>query len=167
VTPGARRRDLQKAEARAESPFEKRVLERLISAGYHAESQVWIGRHRIDIVVSGDGQQVAVECDGDRYHGVDQIPADMERQAVLERAGWRFVRIRGSRFFRDPDGTTAWVLGELRRLGVGPSDTAPEASRLDERAVAFRDRVVRRAWEIMRERGWARPTVDEVARVVR
>jgi very-short-patch-repair endonuclease len=130
------------------------VLERLIGAGYRAEAQVWIGRYRIDIVVSGNGEQVAVECDGDRFHGVDQIPADMERQAVLERAGWRFVRIRGTRFYRDPDATTAWVLGELARLGVGPSETAADALHLAEQATAFRDRVVRRAWEVMREQGW-------------
>lgn len=153
--PSARRRELQKAERRAESPFEKRVLERLIAAGYRTEPQVWIGRYRIDIVVSGDGKQVAVECDGDRFHGLDQIPADMERQAILERAGWRFVRVRGSRFFGDPDQTMAWVFSELMRLGVGPSAASPEPNAVDEKALAFRDRLIRRAWEIIRERGWS------------
>ena len=39
--PGARRRDLEKAKRRTESPFEVAVLERLVAAGYCVEAQVW------------------------------------------------------------------------------------------------------------------------------
>jgi hypothetical protein len=74
----------------------------------------------------------------------------MARQAILERLGWRFVRIRGTAFFRDPDGTMAAVFARLGEFGVaakGPASVAtpPEAS---EHVAA----VVRRAAEI--ERGW-------------
>ena len=43
-----------------------------------------VGKYRIDFVVGDGAKQVAVECDGDRYHGYEQIPEDMARQAVLE-----------------------------------------------------------------------------------
>ena len=152
--PGARRRSVQEAAHRAESPFECAVIERLVMLGYRVESQVWVGRYRIDMVVSDSRNQVALECDGDRYHGIDQIPEDMARQAVLERAGWRFVRIRGTRYYRDPEGTMAWVLSELRRLGVEPMGAAPSRAKMEQHAIEFRDRVVRRAWDIMREQGW-------------
>jgi very-short-patch-repair endonuclease len=153
--PGARRRAMESAERRAESPFEVAVIQRLVSAGFNVQSQVWVGRYRIDLVVSDGTSQVAIECDGDRFHGVDQIPADMVRQAILERAGWRFIRIRGTRFYRDPAPTMDWVFGELQRHGVQPSEVpsdggAPNASNGD----GVRDRLMRRAWEIMRERGW-------------
>jgi hypothetical protein len=79
----------------------------------------------------------------------------MIRQANLERVGWRFVRIRGTRFFRDQDATMAWALGELQRLGVQPVGSVPEGEEVvPATADAFKDRVVRRAWEIMREQGW-------------
>ncbi|HEX7942729.1 MAG TPA: AAA domain-containing protein, partial [Gemmatimonadaceae bacterium] len=152
--PGARRRAAEVAARRAESPFEAAVIERLVTAGYRVEPQVWVGRYRIDMVVSDGVSQVALECDGDRYHGFDQIPEDMARQAVLERAGWRFVRIRGTRFYREPDATMAWVFQELGRLGVQPVGAAQEAEAASAQAVAFRDRVIRRAWEIMRSEGW-------------
>lgn len=116
------------------------------------------------LVVVSDGQtQVAVECDGDRVHGFEQIPLDMARQAVLERAGWRFIRIRGTRFYRDPAATMAWVFEELGRLGVGRSGLAPGQQEVDEEARSFREKVVRRAREIMRERSWL--PVDDDDRV--
>jgi very-short-patch-repair endonuclease len=158
--PDSRRRALQEAQRRAESPFEQAVIERLIHAGYRVEPQVWIGHYRIDLVVSDAQDQVAVECDGDRFHGVEEIPLDMARQAILERAGWRFVRIRGTRFYRDPAGTMAWVFEELKRLGVEPAGAAAGAATVDEQATAFREKVVKRAWEIMRELDWLPETSE-------
>ena len=106
----------------------------------------------------GDGaQQVALECDGDRFHGVDQIQDDMIRQAILERAGWRFIRVRGTRFFRNPDGTMEWLLTELARLGVGASSESASVARGDAASTAFREAVVRRAHEIMRDQQWLPP----------
>jgi very-short-patch-repair endonuclease len=159
--PGARRRSAEQAALRAESPFEKAVIERLVTAGYRVEPQVWVGRYRIDMIVSGGGKDVALECDGDRYHGIDQIPEDMARQAILERAGWRFVRIRGTRFYRNPSATMDWVVNELGRLGVEPVGSAPSAGAMEAQAAEFRARVVRRAWQFMRGQGWlADPTTD-------
>ncbi|MGH7501989.1 MAG: AAA domain-containing protein [Longimicrobiales bacterium] len=152
--PGAKRRQLQRAVARAESPFEAAVSRHLILAGYPVEPQVWVGNHRIDIVVGRGTNRVAIECDGDRYHGFEQIPADMARQAVLERVGWRFVRIRGTRFFRDPDDTMARAFEQLARLEVNPAADLTGEPAPDAEAAAFRKRVLRRAWEIMRERDW-------------
>lgn len=150
--PEARLRRQREAEARTESPFEAEVARRLAAAGYEVRSQVWVGNYRIDLVVGSGRGQVAVECDGARYHGVDRIPDDMARQAILERAGWRFVRIRGTRFYRDPEGAMEWVLAELERLGATQSAPAPEPDLHggDE----LRDRITRRAWAILEERGW-------------
>lgn len=161
--PGARRREMERAQRRAESPFERAVIERLVTAGYRVEPQVWVGRYRIDMVISDGVNQVAVECDGDRYHGFEQIPEDMARQAVLERAGWRFVRIRGTRFYRNPQATMAWVFEELTRLGVKPTAGMPEGVVVDAQGAGLRDRVIRRAWEIMYEEGWVRTPAPEDA----
>jgi very-short-patch-repair endonuclease len=152
--PGARRRTVEEAQRRAESPFERAVVERLINAGYPVAPQVWIGHYRVDMVVSDAQDEVVIECDGDRFHGVDEIPGDMARQAVLERAGRRFIRIRGTRFYGDPERTMAWVFGELTRLGVRPGGTIAGAAIVDEQARAFREKVVKRAGEIMREHDW-------------
>jgi very-short-patch-repair endonuclease len=152
--PGAKRMAIADAARRAESPFEVAVIERLVGAGYRVASQVWVGRSRLDLVVSDGVGEVAVECDGDRFHGTDKIPEDMVRQAILERAGWRFIRIRGTRFYRHPAETTEWLFSELTRFGIkaaGPDVVTGEpAASPDE----FRERIVRRAHECMRDAGW-------------
>jgi len=95
---------------------------------------------------------VALECDGDRYHGVDQIPEDMARQSVLERAGWKFVRVRGTRHYRDPDATMKWVFTELERLNVRPARDRDAEHR--DGSAEFHDATMQRAWEIMRQQEW-------------
>jgi very-short-patch-repair endonuclease len=151
-SPGDRRLTTQHEQERAESELERSVLERLLDAGYRVEPQVWVGHYRIDMVVSDDKAQVALECDGDRFHAADRIAEDMARQAVLERAGWRFIRVRGTRYYRDPEGTMRWVVDELARLGIEPSSAAAPASTLADKA--FQETIVRRAWAIMGELGW-------------
>ncbi len=105
---------------RTESPFEREVLEWLSERGYRVRTQWPVGSYRIDLVVEGEHGRVAIECDGDRWHPIEKIPEDLERQAVLERLGWRFLRIRGSEFYRDREATMARVVRELERLGIRP-----------------------------------------------
>ena len=46
----------------------------------------------------------------------------MQRQAILERIGWRFIRIRGSQFFKNPDETMQNVITQLNDLKIYPED---------------------------------------------
>ena len=64
--------------------------------------------------------RLAVECDGDEWHGPERYEQDMARQRDLERAGWQFVRIRGGDFYRDREISTAQLWAELNRLGIKP-----------------------------------------------
>lgn len=152
--PEGRLRELQQKESRAESDFEKLVMRRLINAGYRVKPQVWVGLYRIDMVVSCGDQEVALECDGDRFHPPEKIPEDMARQAVLERTGWRFVRIRGTRFYRAPDETMEWVQSELSKLGIEPSGIEIGSSNGRVDGADFIAAVTARAHEIMREQRW-------------
>lgn len=76
-----------------ESGFERQVYSSLIDKGYRVVPQVKAGAFRIDMVVEGENDaRLALECDGDDFHGPDRWTADMNRQRVLERAGWTFWR---------------------------------------------------------------------------
>jgi very-short-patch-repair endonuclease len=103
---------------KAESPFEREVQKRLTEAGYCVRTQCQVGYYRIDLVVEGGGRRLAVECDGDRYHPIESLAEDMERQSILERLGWEFVRLRGSLFFRDPDVAMRPVFERLLELEI-------------------------------------------------
>jgi very-short-patch-repair endonuclease len=90
-------------EAKCESDFERAVLRRLIERGHRVTPQVGAQGYRIDLVVEGkSGQRLAIECDGDKYHGPERWAEDMKRQRILERVGWRFWRCWASSFTLDP-----------------------------------------------------------------
>ncbi|PWU59464.1 DNA helicase [Micromonospora globispora] len=107
-------------ETRCESDFEREVLRRILRRGYRPLTQFRIGGYRIDFVLPApDGRRLAIECDGDAYHGPDQWESDMRRQAVLERVGnCVFVRIRGSVFSRDPVAALEPLWQRIDELGV-------------------------------------------------
>jgi len=109
---------------KAESPFEQAVFADLVRLGFTVTPQVPVGHFRIDLVVENEKSRVALECDGDAYH---QDPAaDLARQLVLERCGWKFVRIRGSEYYQNPKHAIDRVVFELHKLGATPSQTQPE-----------------------------------------
>ncbi|GGR73265.1 hypothetical protein GCM10010169_16600 [Micromonospora fulviviridis] len=107
-------------EKRCDSDFEREVLRRILRHGYRPLPQFRIGGYRIDFVLPApDGRRLAIECDGDAYHGPDQWESDMRRQTVLERVGnCVFVRIRGSVFSRDPDAALEPLWQRIDELGI-------------------------------------------------
>jgi predicted transport protein/very-short-patch-repair endonuclease/DNA polymerase III delta prime subunit len=150
--PQAIMEELESAEKDTESVFEKEVMLRLISAGFRVTPQWKAGYLRIDLVVEGNGRRLAVECDGDRYHTIEKLEEDMARQAILERLGWTFVRIRGSVFYRDPDKAMQPVFDRLDELRITPqgADSNLEQTK-DAVEQELKDRVCRRAAELRRE----------------
>ncbi len=106
---------------RCDSGFERDVLARLLALGYRVEPQVGSEGFRIDLVVEdAEGRRLAVECDGDSFHGPERWRDDMRRQRILERVGWRFWRCFASSFYRDPDGVMADLVAALEREGIAP-----------------------------------------------
>lgn len=85
-----------------DSWFEVRVALGLAERGFRVSPQCGVGGFRIDLVVAAGGKQLAIECDGEAWHGPDRYEADLARQRQLERAGWKFFRIRGADFEVDP-----------------------------------------------------------------
>lgn len=148
---------LETLEQITESKFERQVLQRLVERGYHVTPQWQVGAYRIDMVVEGGGRRLAIECDGDRWHSWDRLDDDMARQAILERLGWRFLRIRGSQFFRNPDAAMRLVFERLDAEQIPPethlldalNTNAPEVEHDNE----IRDWIIQRAAELRRE--WA------------
>ncbi len=143
--------ELAEQEHKVESEFEKQVLRILMQAGYRVFPQWHVGAYRIDLVVEGNGKRLAVECDGDRWHSIEKLAEDMARQAILERLGWRFERIRGSQFFRNPNKAMEAVFARLSELEI-----LPEGNRIitspSVQDTSLKDKIIRRAVEI--RQGW-------------
>lgn len=106
-----------------DSLFEQRVYLEIHKRGYHVVPQFEVNGRRIDLVVSGARGRLAVECDGDFWHGTpEQIIEDNERERELKRAGWRFWRVRESEFYFSRDAALASLWETLDRMGIQPGD---------------------------------------------
>ncbi|MBC8059403.1 MAG: AAA family ATPase [Clostridiaceae bacterium] len=133
------------ANQKSESEFETRVMKSLINKGFKVVPQWEVGAYRIDMVVEGNGKRIALECDGERWHNSSNLEEDMIRQAILERLGWRFIRIRGSEFFRDPETTMNMVFEKLESMEI--TTTGLETSEKEDDN-ELKGRIVGRAEEI-------------------
>ena len=117
------RQTIIQIEEQSESPFEEEVAKGLVSKGFHIVQQWEVGAYRIDMVAVYKNRKIAIECDGERYHsGEDKILEDMQRQTILERLGWKFIRIRGSEYFTDPENTLNRVAALLLSYGIEHED---------------------------------------------
>jgi hypothetical protein len=153
IDPNAWERELEKRMAQTDprsKEFQGVVLRRLMEKGYNVIPEFPAGAYRIDLVVIGNSGRLAIECDGEQFHGPEKLQEDLDRQAILERAGkWTFVRIRGSLFFRDEDRALQPVFRRLQELNITPelltgSTPAPKSQ------ADVVERVVRRAEELRR-----------------
>jgi very-short-patch-repair endonuclease len=104
-----------------ESDFEREMFDELVKRGYRLRPQVKVGGYRIDLVVEGaEDRPLAVECDGDRWHGPGQRHDDMLRQRVLERAGWTFWRCFASSFVLKRRDVLSDLFGTLEGMEIEP-----------------------------------------------
>lgn len=117
-----------------ESWFEVDVALELLRRGYRVRPQVDVAGYRIDLVIEGFEARLAVECDGDEWHGPEQYERDMRRQRQLERAGWTFVRVRESDFYVDKQRAVNAVVKTCDELGIRPVDFVEEPQRERPRA---------------------------------
>lgn len=124
-----------------ESDFEREIYDILTERGYRVIPQVKVGAFRIDMVVEGHNDtRLAIECDGDRYHGIDKWEDDMNRQRILERVGWQFWRCFASNFVRNRKEVVADLIASLAERGIEPigSDAAPRSIHTaNRRVIAF------------------------------
>jgi very-short-patch-repair endonuclease len=111
--------------ALCQSNFERDVLARLVELGYRVRPQVKVGPYSIDLVIEGhDDRRLAIELDGDQYHGPERWVEDLARQRVMERVGWRFWRCWGSSFRLDPDGCMDDLIRSLSAMKIDPIGAA-------------------------------------------
>ena len=123
-------RDVVQNEAE-ESSLAAAVYRELVRGGYHVEKHFAVGDYTIDMVVLGQGQKVAIDCDGEHWvSSIQQAAEERCQQAVLERLGWNFLRVRGSHWYRDPEETFRCLGAELAFQGIEPGTGEPEECQL-------------------------------------
>jgi len=95
--------------------------------GYRVLAQHAFAGYKIDLVVSGTHARLAVECDGEDWNGQERYDSDMARRRQLERCGWRFWRIRGGTFYRNPESAMQPLWDMLEKTGIKTLAETPQS----------------------------------------
>ncbi|KAA0894170.1 AAA domain-containing protein [Oryzomonas rubra] len=110
----------EESPAPFDSWFEVDVALQIAGRGYTVVPQFEFAGKKIDLVVQGGSAQLAVECDGDHWHGRDKFEDDMQRQRMLERCNWVFFRVRESNYRIDNEKALEQLWGMLEARGIYP-----------------------------------------------
>jgi very-short-patch-repair endonuclease len=92
----------------------------LIDRGYQVLPEYPVIGYRIDLVIQGTDARLAVECDGDQYHTLENFEADQSRERQLRRAGWEFWRVTGSAFYRHKEKALDSLWKKMDEMGIKP-----------------------------------------------
>ncbi|NEZ47381.1 DNA helicase [Clostridium niameyense] len=74
-----------------------------IKEGYDVKTQIKIGKYKIDFVIEGAGGRLAIICDDGNLYNNNSLDDMVKFQMDLCRLGWRFYKIKGSQFYRNPN----------------------------------------------------------------
>lgn len=114
-----------------DSDFELAVIEGLEERGFPCKPQIGQAGFFVDIGVLDPGRPerflAGVECDGASYHSSRSArDRDHLRQAVLERLGWRILRVWSTDWFLDPGLSLERLVTQLEGLKRGTVEPPPE-----------------------------------------
>jgi len=120
--------------AKAQSEFEQQVMASLVSKGVKVTSQYPSCGFFVDVVAELNDSRLAIECDGEIWH-LDEHgelkQEDIERQEILERAGWKVIRIPYRSWRENPEAQVHRILDEFNN---SEPLTTPEVTQTPEDA---------------------------------
>jgi hypothetical protein len=149
-TPAAPELDL--SETMFDSALQGELCRILDGEGYRVVPRYPVGSNPIDVVVQGPGNaRVGILCDGGKPLPDHDLPGVLEHQMILERLGWKLIRIRASEYFRDPKKELERLRRRLGARGVKPVDLERARSRSKPTEVpgpSLHERVIQRAESI-------------------
>jgi very-short-patch-repair endonuclease len=152
MDPKGLRKEVIEPASGFESEFEEIVYKGLTQENYRTVLRCQVGEYIVDLVVEGEGKRVAIQCDGDRKQADEDLPELMERQLTLERLGWKFIRLRGSEFFRNPEAQLKKLFKRLKEVGIEALGPATAEETVDTNAAAeLKKKLLKRA-EMIRTR---------------
>ncbi|WP_221410340.1 hypothetical protein [Paraburkholderia dinghuensis] len=104
-----------------ESGFEREFFGMLVQRGLSRHPAGEERRYRLDLVVEGaNDARLAVECDGDAFHGPDWWASNMSCQRILERTGWTFWRCFASTWCLRKEEVFEELIERLTGMGIEP-----------------------------------------------
>ena len=121
-TAGARKpAKIDLASVLFESELQSELCRTLDAEGYRVTPRYEVGAHAIDVVVQGaNNTRVGILCDGGRTVAAEDLAGLLEHQMILERLGWKLIRMRSSEYFHDPKRELERLRRRLGARGIKP-----------------------------------------------
>jgi very-short-patch-repair endonuclease len=103
-------------------PIERMMQKEFESAGLGALPEFTVSgpthRYRLDFAIFCAHGPLAIECDGEEFHGMAaQRIRDRAKDADLRRMGWTVLRLREDAIVKSPAACRSRVAAAVRRLG--------------------------------------------------
>ncbi len=146
LDPSATAKALEKHQPSALSDMEKAVVRILTDGGFNVTTRHKVGSYTVALTCEGLGGRLAIECDGDGVCDIETITDQLNKQSVLERLGWRFLRLRATEFYRDAAAFAAGLLNAVDAAGIKPGQAKTGTA-----SGELTDRVSARAKELLDE----------------
>lgn len=124
--------DLQ--QDRFGSPLEREICLGLRGLGHTVHTQIGVAGYRVDLAIvdpAAPGRYLlGIECDGAMYHSA-KVARDRDRirQSVLERLGWRLLRVWSSDWWLESKRELERLHAAILAAGAPRQDEAAPASR--------------------------------------
>ncbi len=146
--PEATAKALEKVTPAAVSSMEKELSDALLAEGFDVVFREKVGTYIVPMICSASGKRVAIECDGETPMTDDEISHAMSRQSVLERLGWKFIRVRASAYYQNKEAAAAELVKRIKALGLKPGKADKTADNaLIERVCACAEEL-RNEWSV-------------------
>lgn len=111
---------------KTESPIEAAMYVALLQACKSIDNlvsfkpQVQIGEYRVDFLLTSEGHNLAVECDGHDYHERTKLQAarDKARDRAILEAGYQVMRFTGSEIYADAMSCATQAINYVANAGM-------------------------------------------------
>lgn len=99
-----------------DSEFEEDVYNRLKERGFNPIPQYQSCGFYIDLALFIDNKKIGIECDGWQHYdsSLNLNIDDIERQEILERAGWKIYRIPSTIYWKNPEGFLDEMINDIK-----------------------------------------------------
>ena len=120
------------APGAADSPLEEEIANALRGKGWEVRSRIGVSGFSIDLAIVDPKRRsrylVGIECDGATYRSSPTArDRDRLRQSVLEKLGWRLIRVWSTDWFKNRERALARLLTAIDEIKSG-APPAPRAA---------------------------------------
>ena len=98
--------------------LEKDVYQWLVKEGYTVTVGEQIGNYVVDLIVEGEKNRLAIECDGDYCNSTGQWWEDRRKRRQLDRVGWDIYNLQGASFYINSKQVKQEIIDKLQQLNI-------------------------------------------------